>query len=278
MKSLAGIVVVLLVSTVVAYVLYKGVLQTTNSCSWVYQLQDADPVELSKMADIVVIDYSRDGTDAGMYSREEISEAKKNAIVLAYLSIGEAEDYRFYWRDGADYLGPENPEWEGNYAVKYWTSEWMNVVDSYIDRLLSQGFDGVYLDKVDEFEFWSSMGYDEKWLAHEMANLIRHIKERVPIVVIQNGERILDYEYVHPDGWAFEDLMSEPDRWRYLSMNTTKLSVEYSEIDGYLDFARKYGLVPYISNISLSEPGVVFHVRAKCLRDHLVILSDLTCS
>ena len=46
-------------------------------------------------------------------------------IVLAYLSIGEAEDYRSYWqRDWSvsppAWLGAENPDWPGNYAVNYW--------------------------------------------------------------------------------------------------------------------------------------------------------------
>jgi len=83
-------------------------------------LQNANPDE---------IDYSRDGTNEKRYQREEIEKIKENGIIpIAYVSIGEAENYRFYWKSEwdsvpPDWLGEENPEWHGNYAVKYWYKE-----------------------------------------------------------------------------------------------------------------------------------------------------------
>ena len=46
--------------------------------------------------------------------------------VLCYLSIGEAESYRPYWQkswktEKPAFLLKENPNWAGNYRVKYWT-------------------------------------------------------------------------------------------------------------------------------------------------------------
>ncbi|MCD6484739.1 MAG: endo alpha-1,4 polygalactosaminidase [Candidatus Odinarchaeota archaeon] len=89
--------------------------------------------------DVVVIDYSRDGTDEQAFTYQEIQQLKQSnggKIVLSYLSIGEAENYRYYWNqswdanndstpdeDAPDWLQEENPEWEGNYAVKYWDPE-----------------------------------------------------------------------------------------------------------------------------------------------------------
>lgn len=88
---------------------------------------------------------------------------KKNGgtrLVLCYLSIGEAEDYRWYWNPDASWAGDGNPEWPGNYAAKYWDPAWHAVVygagDSYLSRVVAAGFDGVYLDKIDEFEYWES--------------------------------------------------------------------------------------------------------------------------
>ncbi len=83
-------------------------------------MQNANPDE---------IDYSRDGTNEKRYQREEIEKIKENGIIpIAYVSIGEAENYRFYWKSEwdsvpPDWLGEENPEWHGNYAVKYWYKE-----------------------------------------------------------------------------------------------------------------------------------------------------------
>nr|MBC8428672.1 endo alpha-1,4 polygalactosaminidase [FCB group bacterium] len=54
-------------------------------------------------------------------------------LVIAYMSIGEAEDYRYYWQSDWNenppfWLCSENPEWPGNYIVKYWESQWQNII------------------------------------------------------------------------------------------------------------------------------------------------------
>ena len=73
--------------------------------SWAYQLQNADLEAIAASPfDLVVIDYSRTADDAGRYTAGEIARLQKKPdgsrrIVLAYLSIGEAESYRSYWRD-----------------------------------------------------------------------------------------------------------------------------------------------------------------------------------
>lgn len=84
-------------------------------------------------------------------------------LVVCYVSIGEAENYRLYWKmdwkPGAPaFLGKENPQWKGNFAVKYWQTEWQSLFiggqDAYLSRVLAAGFDGIYLDKVDEYEWF----------------------------------------------------------------------------------------------------------------------------
>jgi len=50
--------------------------------------------------DLIVIDYSRDGSEAGEFSAERSrtsNTARRRKIVLAYMSIGEAEVVRFYF-------------------------------------------------------------------------------------------------------------------------------------------------------------------------------------
>ena len=86
-----------------------------------------------------------------------------NRLVISYLSIGEAEDYRYYWDSNwnitkPSWLGDENPDWEGNFKVKYWIDEWQNVIygndESYIKKILDAGFDGAYLDIIDAFDYY----------------------------------------------------------------------------------------------------------------------------
>ena len=96
----------------------------------------------------------------------EALRAKANGgkrLVVAYMSIGEAEDYRYYWQDEwkkhpPSWMAEENPEWEGNYKVRYWEKEWQDIIfgneDSYLQKILDAGFDGVFLDIIDAFEYF----------------------------------------------------------------------------------------------------------------------------
>ncbi|HHO56058.1 MAG TPA: hypothetical protein ENK21_06685 [Trueperaceae bacterium] len=86
---------------------------------------------------------------------------KKDRLVVAYIDIGQAEEWRSYWQ--ADWvLG--NPEWivatdpdgwEGNYPVAYWYKDWqdifLNPKTGYLQKLLDAGFDGVYLDWIEAY-------------------------------------------------------------------------------------------------------------------------------
>ncbi len=203
---------------------------TLHVANWAYQLQDADPDEIAHAGfQLVVIDYSRDGSTAGEYTAAEIQRLRDAGVIpLAYLSIGEAEDYRFYWQPQWDtnppvWLGKENPEWEGNYPVHYWHPEWKSILHRYLDKIIEQGFAGVYLDRIDSFEYWSDPHNGEDTLLSEQAaatqmialitELARYVRSKVAIpfyIIPQNGERILAYDTDSllslVSGWAAEDL------------------------------------------------------------------------
>ncbi len=102
------------------------------------------------------------------YAASEIRElkTKRNGgkrLVICYMSIGEAEDCRYYWNgawktDKPAWLAEENPHWKGNYVVKYWDPDWQKIITgndgSYQKKILDAGFDGVYLDIIDAFEYF----------------------------------------------------------------------------------------------------------------------------
>ncbi len=103
-----------------------------------------------------------------LFTDSEVTQlkAKQNdgqRVVISYMSIGEAEDYRYYWNDSwvvgnPSWIENENPDWEGNYKVVYWDTEWQSIIygnnDSYLKKILDAGFDGVYLDIIDAFEYF----------------------------------------------------------------------------------------------------------------------------
>ena len=116
--------------------------------------------------DVVIMDlFFNDGT---AFTAADVARLRQKAnggkrLVICYMSIGEAEDYRYYWqsswkRHSPVWLAEENPSWPGNYKVRYWCSEWQDIIcgagDSYLNRILAAGFDGVYLDIIDAFEYF----------------------------------------------------------------------------------------------------------------------------
>lgn len=117
--------------------------------------------------DLLILDLFYD--DIALTAGEVADLGQKQSggerIVICYMSIGQAEDYRYYWSeswtsDPPSWLGGEDPDWPGNYFVEYWNSDWQTLIfgdeGSYLDRILDAGFDGVYLDRIDAFEYFEN--------------------------------------------------------------------------------------------------------------------------
>jgi cysteinyl-tRNA synthetase len=114
--------------------------------------------------DLILIDLYHNGVQ---FKKEEIEQlkTKKNGgkrLVLAYMNIGAAENYRNYWNRNWS-LG--NPSWlKKNYDgyaneiwVEYWNKDWQKIIygnnNSYVQKIINSGFDGTYLDNVEAYYF-----------------------------------------------------------------------------------------------------------------------------
>lgn len=174
--------------------------------SWVYQLQALDPTALGASGfDLAVIDAADE--EGQPWPARTVLTMGQDRLVLAYLSIGEAESYRAYWDRAWDadldgqpdpgappWLAEENPDWEGNYRVRYWDSDWQAIALRALDGIMEAGFDGAYLDIIDGFEIWLG-GRPEA--AAEMAGFVQtlagHARGRRAgfLIFPQNGATIL---------------------------------------------------------------------------------------
>ncbi len=115
--------------------------------------------------DYIIMDLFFDGQEFSVAQIEELKQKANGGkrLLICYMSIGEAEDYRYYWNDDWAnnhplWLEKENPNWPGNYNVRYWEDDWKNIIFgndySYLDKILNAGFDGVYLDIIEGFEYF----------------------------------------------------------------------------------------------------------------------------
>ena len=115
--------------------------------------------------DLIIIDFffNDSAFNSSDVSRLKVKANGGSRLVVSYLSIGEAEDYRYYWQEdwhstSPEWMADENSNWEGNYKVKYWNNDWKSIIygneNSYLKKILNAGFDGAYLDIIDAFEYF----------------------------------------------------------------------------------------------------------------------------
>lgn len=191
---------------------------------WGYQIQALnEPGAVDALAnssyDMLVLEPTRTDWSSedrnfdtqGMVQRlkeTKASDGVHRKLIIAYIDIGEAEDWRWYWNwskewpvgdplpaDWPSYIVTHDPDgWAGNYPVAYWDDRWKDIIiygqnqdsspygdySSVIDEVIKSGFDGIYLDWVEAFEddavadAAQSQGKDPEV---EMINFIREMRE-----------------------------------------------------------------------------------------------------
>lgn len=194
--------------------------------SWHYQLDNIDVDRLAQTpGDLLVIDYAKKDGKVPLtpedVARIKAGPADRGRIVLAYLSVGEAEEYRFYWQadwksNPPDWLGEENCAWPQAHRVRYWLQGWKDINfasdQSYLKRIIDAGFDGVYLDRVDIYEtFEHARPQARAEMVDYIAELARTAWRLKPgfFIVPQNAEGLLENPQYRSsiDGVAKESLL-----------------------------------------------------------------------
>lgn len=263
--------------------------------SWGYQLQNVAAAKLDKSSfDVLIVDAGMHAGGGGL-SRDQIKGLKSKPdgsrrLVIAYVNIGEAEDYRYYWqkaweKNPPSWMGSPNCRWKGDHRVRHWAPEWQAIIfgspRSYIGRLIEAGYDGAWLDRVDIFYYWRS----ERWqAAADMVTFVGQLsawsKSRSPefLIVPQNGEELLaDARYrAAIDGMGKEDMLfgdrgndvrnaeQRIDRARRNFAPARQaalpvLAIEYARQTDHMATAQKeldaLGFVPYFGPRSLAYIG-----------------------
>lgn len=259
--------------------------------------------------DWIVVDRFFNGDANGAWTAEElkaIRAGRPGRKVLSYLSIGEAEDYRDYWtrdwdgdRDGQpdtnapSWLCGENPDWKGNYKVRYWDDAWQRLMLAAVDDIVRTGFDGVYLDIVDGFEFFEYEASTKTWIDNRLnpatgktyrddmrtwiCRIAGRARKTAPgfFVVPQNGVQLLEdaaylatldaigVESLFTDGNRVQPLADTQDVLGFLAKAKTArkpvLLIEYGTKDAIIrrsiKGAGKNGFVLLVTDLELKTLG-----------------------
>jgi cysteinyl-tRNA synthetase len=241
---------------------------TGTNKSVIYALQDV------KASDLTNLSYQISVIDAdGGFSKSQIAQMGGGAAdkrqLLAYVSAGEAEPYRDYWKSSWNsnppaWLGPKNPEWGSSY-VRFWDPAWKAIVKGRIKEAVDAGFDGVFFDVVDVYErAWVQQGTANAKSAmiafvKEMSAYAKGLKSGFKIHV-NNAEPLLaDKSYLAAiDGVLKESL--------YYTGNTKNSASDTAWSTKYLDMAKAAG-----KNVSvidyISDPAKIADMHAKAAAD-----------
>ncbi len=203
--------------------------------SWAIQLQGIDREGAAdalarEPVDLLVLEATR--TVKGQESfptRALVARLSRDKLCLAYVNVGQAEDYRTYWTgawrgpgEPSFVLGADPDGWAGNYPVAYWDPRWRcelwGAPGALVDLAIEDGFDGVLCDWV--------LGYEDATVAsaarragvdpaRAMAELLRDLRAYARakrpgfLLIAQNGiglpERVPE-SFAWIDGYTQESL------------------------------------------------------------------------
>lgn len=139
--------------------------------SWAYNLTDMnfEKIKNSKY-DLVILETEKDKKPLSQEIVNTIKSSKKT--VFAYVSLGQAEKYRKYWKsswnkNNPSWLGEKNKVWKGVYEIKNLTNEeWLKISYKIVDSVIDTGFDGMLIS-----------GFDSNKNKTDVANFINIISK-----------------------------------------------------------------------------------------------------
>jgi len=246
---------------------------------WVVYYADKEPVKAFEPYRLLVLDSK--------YHPPLRPLKDRGKTLLGYISLGEVEQHR-PWFDrvkGWGILSEENPNWPGSFYVDVRDKRWVKlVVEELVPAILRLGFDGIFLDTLDnpphlertDAKRWAGM-------TEGAARLVRAIRTNWPNIRIMQNRAYeilpdvagaLDYalgESVYA-GWDFEakkpHLQTEDDyRFqvealqgaRRLNPKLDLFSLDYWDPNDAEGIRRIYarqranGFSPYVSVVELDR-------------------------
>lgn len=217
-----------------------------SASTWMYQIQQLDASgAINALAatnyPLLVLEptytnVGQEGFDVeGMIRSLRTRSDGSHRLLIAYIDIGEAEDYRTYWgsdwvapmatkRGSPDFLITIDPDgWSGNYPVAFWDARWQGLwlgENGLVAKLAKLGFDGVYLDWVEAYDntqVKSKAVEDGVHTADAMTEFISQIRQagrRVTsdfLVIAQNAPYLIDEST--KDYASVIDALAMEDTW-----------------------------------------------------------------
>ncbi|WP_339095248.1 MJ1477/TM1410 family putative glycoside hydrolase [Deinococcus sp. VB142] len=250
---------------------------------WAVQLTGYGKTRLSAVTaspfELVVVDPFDD--DGQPWTKAEVRAAAQGRWLVAYLSMGAAESYRAYWKAGWRVGSPawllrEDPDWPGNFDVAYWHPEWQRIALAQLDRVIDQGFDGVYMDLIDAYERHPGRPTARAEMVGWVCKIAAHARAKNPqfVIIPQNAAELIrdpgyaacvdasgnEETFVYATNRPTEaerqrELLADYKLWQQAGKPV--FTIEYADQPELMKSAaaraRAAGLVPYLAERSLDR-------------------------
>jgi cysteinyl-tRNA synthetase len=269
---------------------------------WLYLIDvDLEPDVVDRIAasdyDMVVLDFIPSEEDNTNYPMAEVvtqlHEGPHPKLLVAYIDIAEAEEYRTYWQAGwrvgnPEWIAGDDPDgWAGNFPVAYWHDEWREIwlgEGGYLQAILDAGFDGVYLDWVEAYSDENVIEIAERdgvdplqemiWWVADIADFTRARRPDF-IVIGQNAAELAEHDdylaAIDPPGdcplprtdaevdtEAYRASLSRPCRYYFDSDPDSPLHASSEEYLHYLTLAQRQGVPIFTVDYALEPENVAW--------------------
>jgi len=216
-----------------------------------------------------------------------LARRRPEATFLGYVSLGEADSRRSYFREIAaqDLLIERNPNWPDAWFVDLRNARWNRlVVERLVPAALSRGFQGVFLDTLDDAEFLQTRDPVRfAGMVDQAARLVREIRRRFPTasIMVNRGYAVMPQvagqidmllgesvrtTFSHADG-SYSFVSDKDYEWqknrmreaRRLNPRLRLFSLDYWDPDDRKGIARIYveqranGFIPYVATPDLTR-------------------------
>ena len=178
-----------LLAAVITLLLVISAGAQTQQLRWVCYYADSAPLSVLTKFDLLVFDSD---------SHPALPPLKERGkTVVGYLSIGEVNATRAYFADAKsqNIVLAENKNWKDSFFIDVRNPLWTKrIVEDLIPKILHSGFDGVFLDTVDNGPYMEQIEPQRyRGMGEAMVQLIKTIRKNYPTIkiVLNRGFDIL---------------------------------------------------------------------------------------
>jgi len=196
----------------------------------------------------VEFDWARalETTDLAIVNRAPPTAARSSALVLGYLSVGEAETNHSYWSriQSRSFVIEPNPDWVGNYRVDIRDRRWQGILlDEEIPRLLAAGYRGLMLDTLDTAPYLERRDPVRfEGSRDSLVEFLAQVRQTYPtLILLANGTDTLIDAAPYVDGYVTEGIFATYDvaPLRYRRSTSAEREWRLAQVEAALDRARR---------------------------------------